>query len=351
MTIVNTGSCRLPARVGVVACTLLLACSFVAGCDSAGGKKGPKAEAPPDAPNAIAPIAFAETNGKDPYNASGIVPVGDSRFIFVDNNTNDALLELDLTADGKAAKPIARLPLAGLAEKSVDDIEDLALAEANGRRYIFATPSLSIKAGSKKKGKDDKARPAALLRIAIGEDGTLTTEAMTGFREWFVENVPAITPAAMNDPEYGGLNIEGLAWDPERQALLFGIRTPVVSAGPIVIPVKIKDVTGPWTTSNLEPMQPILLKVENAISDQGIRGMATGRDGKGFLVVVANATSDDEAPFAVYEWNGSETGEVKKLPYTFAKKMKPEGLAVGTVGGRPAIVFVDDNGGFQVVWL
>ncbi len=338
-------------RNGFVACAIAAAVVLASGCDAGSGKKSGKSDKPPDAEGSIAPIEFAEKNGKDVFNASGIVPVADSRFIFVDNNTNDALLELQLTPDGQAAKPIARLPLQGLPEKSVDDIEDLALAEINGKRYIFASPSLSIKPGSKKKGKDDKPRPSALLRIAIGDDGSLTTEAILDFREWFVANVPAVAPNALNDPDYGGLNIEGLAWDPERQAMLFGVRTPVLSNGPIVVPVKIKDLAGPWASGNLEAQQPILLHPERATGNQGIRGMSRGRDGKGFFVMLANATSDDEAPFSVYEWDGNAEGVVKRLPYTFAKKMKPEGLTVGTVGGKPALVLVDDNGGYQVVWL
>ncbi|MBK6426981.1 MAG: hypothetical protein IPF82_12525 [Blastocatellia bacterium] len=343
---------RLPTlRGGSAIAALTITAVMSVGCTGDGGSKGPRGEAPTDAAGAIAPIEFAEKNGKEVFNASGIVPVGDSRFIFVDNNTNDALLELQLTPNGQAAKPITRLPLQGLPEKSVDDIEDLALAEIGGRRYIFATPSLSIKPGSKKKGKDDKARPSALLRIAIGEDGSLAAEAMPEFREWFVANVPAIAPTAMNDPDYGGLNIEGLGWDPVRQALLFGIRTPALANGALVVPIRLKDPAGPWNSGNLEAQTPIILKIENVGSDQGVRGMSTGRDGKGFYVVVANATSDDKAGFSVYEWDGNAEGVVKRLPYTFAKKMKPEGLAVGTVGGKPALVFVDDNGGYQVVWL
>jgi hypothetical protein len=34
----------------------------------------------------------------------------------------------------------------------------------------------------------------------------------------------------------------------------------------------------------------------------------------------------------------------------FAKKMKPEGITRGTIGGRSALVIVDDGGGFQVMW-
>jgi hypothetical protein len=34
----------------------------------------------------------------------------------------------------------------------------------------------------------------------------------------------------------------------------------------------------------------------------------------------------------------------------FHKKMRVEGVASGTIGGRRAIVFVDDAGGYQVLW-
>ena len=60
---------------------------------------------------------------------------------------------------------------------------------------------------------------------------------------------------------------------------------------------------------------------------------------------------DDPARFAAYTWGGNQEGQVTRLPYTFAKKAKPEGLTPGTVGGKPTIGFVDDGGGFRVVWL
>jgi len=44
-------------------------------------------------------------NGDDVYNASGVVPLADSRFLFCDNNCNDSLFELDLT---EAARRKAR---------------------------------------------------------------------------------------------------------------------------------------------------------------------------------------------------------------------------------------------------
>ncbi|MBK6316162.1 MAG: hypothetical protein IPF53_18185 [Blastocatellia bacterium] len=314
-----------------------------------GKGKEPAAAAVPVQGNVVTPVPFRERNGKDVFNASGIVALGDSHFVFVDNNTNDALLELRLTPDGKQATPIARLPLRGLAPGTVDDIEDLALAEIDGRKYIFATPSFSMKAG--KKGAKDVVRPSALLRIAVADDGTLNTEAMTDFRDWFVKSVPAIAAAATVDPESGGLNVEGLGWDAKQQTLLIGVRTPLVDQLPIIVPVRLKVPAGPWTTSNLEALAPIKLLVDRGPGAQGVRGVATRLDGKGFLVVVANATSKDNAPFAVYAWDGLDGGNVSKFPHAFADRMKAEGLTIGTVGGRQVVVVVDDGGGFGVVWL
>jgi len=40
----------------------------------------------------------------------------------------------------------------------------------------------------------------------------------------------------------------------------------------------------------------------------------------------------------------------RRFSVVFAKKMKPEGITRGTIGGRSALVIVDDGGGFQVIW-
>src|SRR5215510_11862035 len=64
----------------------------------------------------ITPIPFGEMNGREVYNASDIIPIADSRFLFCDNNTDDALFELDLTPDGRKKGPLIRRPLRGLVD-------------------------------------------------------------------------------------------------------------------------------------------------------------------------------------------------------------------------------------------
>jgi hypothetical protein len=299
----------------------------------------------------IAPVPFGEMNGRDEYNASDIIPIADSRFLFCDNNTDDALFELDLTPDGRKQGPLIRRPLRGLASGAAHDLEDMALVEEGGRRYVFLTSSMRVRSAPAGSREDALVVPPnGVLRVTINPDETLVAENMPDFRDWLIRAYPQLAASARIKPNDGGLNIEGLAWDRKRRALLFGLRTPAPDGKPLVLPVKLKDLAGPWTTSNLEAQAPIHLSIEPAGDEQGIRCLYNERDRNGFLVIVGKATKDSEAPYSLYEWNGNAGGAVRRLNVVFAKKMKPEGITRGSIGGRDALVVVDDGGGFQVVW-
>jgi hypothetical protein len=173
---------------------------------------------------------------------------------------------------------------------------------------------------------------------------------MPGFRDWLISAYPQLSASAQTKPDDGGLNIEGFTWDKRRHAFLFGVRTPVPDGKPMVLPVKVKDLAGAWTTGNLEAQPPIQLFVEDTLDEQGIRGLSNEQDRDAFLVITGKSISDSKAPFALYEWSGNADGAMRRFNVKFAKKMKPEGIARGTIGGKSALVIVDDNGGFQVVW-
>jgi hypothetical protein len=295
----------------------------------------------------VSSTPFGETNGKDEYNASGIVALADSRFLFCDNNTGNALFELNLTPEGLKKGPLIRRPLLGLSPDAIDDLEDMTLVEEDGHRLVFVASSLYIK--KTKKGKVE-VPPGGILRVAINADDTLKAENLPGFREWLIGAYAQLAASSESEPDEGGLNIEGLAWDKSRHALLFGVRTPVPGGKPLVLPVKVKDLSGPWTTENLEALPAIQLAVETSLGEQGIRGLFAEPDREAFLVLAGKAAAGSKVPFALYEWAGDAEGKVRKLDVEFAPKFKPEGLTRGTVGGKKALLVVDDAGGFQVVW-
>ena len=173
---------------------------------------------------------------------------------------------------------------------------------------------------------------------------------MRGFRDWLISAYPQLAASARVRPKDGGLNIEGIAWDKRRHALLFGLRTPAPGGKPLILPVKVKDIAGPWTTNNLEAQPPIRLSVEPVGDEQGIRGLYNERDRDSFLVITGKSIHHGEAPFSLYGWNGHADGAPRRFNVRFAREMKPEGITRGVIGGKAALVIVDDGGGFQVIW-
>lgn len=305
---------------------------------------------PPANVEPVKPTSFGEKiNGED-VNASGVAPVGDSRFLIVDNNTSDALFELQLDAQGKKVGNLVRRALPGLSAANVDDFEGLTFVEEGGTRYLIATTSLHNKS-SKKKGEFGE-KPSGLVRITVAPDGTLKADLFPNFRKWFAANVKEVANSDMLEPDEGGLNVEGLAWDPTSKSLLFGVRTPLTNNNlPMVVPVKVNSLAGAWDASNFQAQQAVELKVENVGDRQGVRAIEFDPTRGAFLVVVGNATSMSKAPFQLYTWDGQSGGAVTRMKgLWFDKDMKPEGITPATVAGKPAIVIMDDGGGYAVVY-
>jgi hypothetical protein len=310
----------------------------------------------PEKHPSIKPIAFGERPSPEPYNASEIVALDDSRFLFCDNNVGDALFELRLAADGTMAYPLIRRPLSGIAPGSVDDLEGMTHVRMESGSLIIAIPSLSLKqrkrrhTKKRKRGKASTARNC-LLRISFGEGDRLEAEVLAAFREWLVENAPALGQSSRYLPDDGGLNVEGLGWSPTEQVLLLGVRTPVIEGKPLILRVRLKRVDGPWHLSNFEMLPPVALAIKADRGEQGIRtiGFDPARDV--WLIVAGNATSASHAPFTLYAWDGNAQGVVRHFAQVrFHKRMKVEGVTHGRVGGRAAMVFVDDAGGYQILW-
>jgi hypothetical protein len=299
-------------------------------------------------------IPFGERPGDEPYNASEVVALADARFLFCDNNVSDALFEFRLARDGTLARPIVRRPVRGLTPGAIDDIEGIEIVTVASRTFIFGTSSLCLKTrkGHHRKKKRGKVVPSreSIVRIAVGARGTLQADVMPDFRPWLIEHAPWLRSAAGLIPDDGGLNVEALSWDPRQNALLFGLRTPLIDGKPGVLRVKPRKIDGPWTVDNLQFLPPLRLALPDA-GKVGIRAMSLDQSTGASLIVVGNSTSESKAPFRLYLWDGNSRGIVRHYEdIRFHKRVKVEGVTRATVRGRPAVVFVDDGGGFQVLW-
>ena len=181
-------------------------------------------------------------------------------------------------------------------------------------------------------------RVSRLCGLRSARTAGLRAETIPGFRPWLIDRMPWLKRAAGLIPDDGGLNVEALSWDPRRKALLFGLRTPALDGKPVVLRVKPRRIDCPWTLDNLQVLPALTLAVPDRDDDAGIRAMSLDQSTGTSLIILGNSTSQSNARFKLYSWDGNPRGIVRRYPdVRFHKRMKVEGVTRGRVQGRPAV--------------
>ncbi len=178
--------------------------------------------------------------------------------------------------------------------------------------------------------------------------GDLHAEAMPGFRDWLLRALPSIAAAGKREPDEGGLNVEGLAWEPDTRTLLFGLRSPAETGTVSVIRVPVDAGVAVWTTDALEAPSILRVRLPRTKARQGIRDISYDEQTGSLLILVGRSTSATDEPFQLCSWNGVSDG-VQLLDVTFRKSMKPEGVVAFAGGDERKLLIVDDRGGYAVV--
>jgi hypothetical protein len=281
---------------------------------------------------------FPEKNGGVPFNASGVVQVGPRRFIFIDNHDSASFFEFDLDADN-AIQRIRRRRLLGIGQEQLGDPEGLTGLDVDGETILIAGSSLCLVNGQHIND--------GLVRVRYTSDGDLRAEPMLGFRSWMLSHVPSLAESGGRSPDAGGLNIEGLVWDPRARALLFGLRGPASPGRVTVIKVPIDAWRAPWMTTALSAPSVLVLRIPQSKVRQGIRDISYDAQAGNFLILIGRSLSQGDEPFQLCAWDGS-SDRVTLSDLTFHRSMKPEGLTTFSSGGKKQIVVVDDRGGYAV---
>jgi hypothetical protein len=282
---------------------------------------------------------FDEKNDREPFNASGVAQVGPHRFVFVDNHDPSALFELVLDGDDAEAERIARRPLAGVAGGQLRDPEGLTRVDLNGEIFLIVASSLCVAGTNESDG---------LVRTRYTPHGDLHAEPMVGFRAWLLHHERWLAVAGEREPDAGGLNIEGLAWDPHAGALLFGIRGPADPGEIALIRVPVDMAAASWTTSSLGAPSTIRVRVPKSTARQGVRDVSYDETTGDFLILLGGSISRSDTPFQLCTWNGS-SDKVRLLDVAFHRSMKPEGVTTFRSGDETKILVIDDGGGYAVV--
>jgi hypothetical protein len=288
----------------------------------------------------VKPTPFPEKNGGVPFNASGVVRTGARSFTFVDNKDPTALFEMTFDADLAVVERIHRRRLTGAGGPG--DPEGLTRVDLDGDPFLVVASSLSVAAGGGGRRIND-----GLVRVRYLPEGDLPAEPMAGFRDWLLARLPALAAAGRLEPDAGGLNVEGLAWDAAAGALVFGLRGPAVPGRVTLVHLPV-DLGGKWTTAALGEPTLRSAGLPPSTASHGIRDLFCEPRTGDLLMLLGRSAGHGDVPFRLGTW--PRGGDAVRLhDTTFHRTAKPEGVTTFRLGDERKILIVDDSGGYAIL--
>ena len=265
--------------------------------------------------------------------ASGVAAVeGSDGLLLVDNKRNAQVFWMQLDQNGNQSGEI----------KSIDlgvDIEDIEGITEDGK-YFYVVSSQS--------------RPKAIASLGLvrfkfdaRSQSAQEIASIGGLKDFLLANVDELRAEGERKGKEGGINIEGLAWDPRKSRLLIGLRSPIVEGNALLVPLELRDPQGPFSLDNLQVENKKAIKLD--LGGIGIRSIEYDQRSSGFKIISGAAEDQKQTDFGLWEWNGDEKQGVLRLTKKFEKNLKPEGVARVVVGKRDFLIVVFDAGGYTIV--
>jgi hypothetical protein len=279
--------------------------------------------------NAPAPQPMSAFSGGT-FEASGVVQVpGADAVLFVDDDRTTEIFWMRLGEDRKQAGAIKSIDIG----TSIIDLEGITTDGV----YFYVV-------GSQSKAKGGDLAGLARFKFDAATQRAVDTEVASGLKKFLADNVFELR--GMENTKYsdGGINVEGIAWDPRNERLLLGLRSPVVEGQALVVPLKLRDPKAALSIGNLE------VEGNNAIRlplrGAGIRSIEYDESRKAFYVITGAGPDSEKMDFRFWEWNGNETAPTLREFNTFDRRLKPEGIARVSTGAKDFIFIVFDISGY-----
>jgi hypothetical protein len=264
------------------------------------------------------------------FQASGVahVPSTDN-VLFVDDGRPNEIFWLPLGEDRKQAGAIKTIDIA----TSIIDLEGIT----TDGTYFYVVGSQSKSQGANQAGLARFTFDAANRR-ATG------TQAATGLKKFLADNVAELR--GMENTQYndGGINVEGIAWDPQNNRLLLGLRSPVVDGQALVVPLKQRDLKAPLSFDNLEVEGHKAIRLP--LGGAGIRSIEYDNSRKAFFLITGAGPNDENIEFKTWEWSGNAASPGMREIDTFDRRLKPEGITRVSNGAGDFIFIVFDTSGY-----
>jgi hypothetical protein len=258
------------------------------------------------------------------FEASGVAQVpGAGGVLIVDDSRPSEVLWMQIDQQGQQVGNLKPIPL-GI---SVENPEGITY---DGTYFYIVGAQANPKNGDRNTIGRFKFDPKTATAQDAGVIGDL--------RGWLLSKVPELAGAAAMKGKQGGLNIEGIAWDPERNRLLLGLRGPVVNDRALVVPLKFAP-QGPFSLDNLQVEDGKVISL--SLGGSAIRDIQYDTRLKSFLIISGAPETEEKGEFILWQWDGN-AGSSPIQKSVLDKSAKPEGVTSVEVGGDSFIFIVCD---------
>jgi hypothetical protein len=269
----------------------------------------------------------------DTFEASGLVDVaGADGVLFVDDGRPGQVFWMGLDESGKQVGLIKAIGL-GV------EIQDLEGATTDGTYFYVVSSQAKPKAADKE--------GLVKFKFDAKSKKVEAVESIIGLKSFLIENVADLRQMDNVKAKDGGVNIEGITWDPQRNRLLLGLRSPVIDGQALLIPLQLRNPQGGFSIDNLEVINSKAIRLP--LGGVGIRGIEYDVRSQLFRIISGAAEDQNQTDFGLWEWDGAEVRPAPRELNRFDQKLKPEGVARTTIGKRNFTLIVFDAGGYTLM--
>ena len=269
--------------------------------------------------------------------ASGVIQVPDSNgVLFVADSKEKQVLYTEFDQSGNQTTDPQPKPMGTTAagvEVNISDPEGITYG--GGFFYVIGSQG-DPSAGDKN----------ALVRFVFDRatQSVRDAEIISNLRGFLLANVSELAGEGEKPGASGGLNIEGIAWDPGHERLLLGLRSPLPGGQAMIVPLKLRDPRGSFTPENLTVDAPRVIRLN--LEGFGIRDIHYDAHLNSFLIISGAPDPLPKSDFKLWQWNGDANTQPKSIA-NLDPKMKPEGVTRLRTGGRDYLLIFGDDSKFQ----
>lgn len=265
------------------------------------------------------------------YEPSAIVQLADGRFLVVEDEKDHPFALLTLASDGPQSVEVPERDEGPLHKLS--DLEGLAMDPAG--RIVAVTSHSRTGDGEEKKSRQK------LVCFRVVGNRLVEASATTDLKTALVAAHPVLAAAAeLRDVKgEGGLNIEAIEFRADGKALLVGLRSPLLDGKAIV--AVVENPSAVFDSGAIPVVAAALLPLD--LEGRGIRSLAHVPALNGYLVV-GGPVARDAQPFALWFWTGGDDAPRRAILPGLDGFAHAEGVCAATVGGKPCLVVVSDDG-------